>query len=1069
MQWRRSAIAAAVGLMVISGASYGQSNTTGNIFGQVTAAAGTTVVIENTATGVKRTLTPDSSGRFTANSMPTGSYKAVLMVNGKVVGTADNIEVTVSQSREVLFSSSATQTVQVVGKVAQIDVSSSTNGSTFTAKQLAALPVARNIDAIIQLAPNTTRADPRYAGGATIAGGAPSENSYYINGFPVTNPLTQLGSMELPFGAIANADILAGGFGAEFGRSTGGVVNIVTKSGGNTWEGGVSASVTPNSLRGNYKDIYFPKTGAVSNAETDGTLFRLRKDNTLNEYSLGASIGGPLIKDQLFMFVAVERLGNQYNHVLSNSETAHSSGGWAEQKNVNDRYLAKFDWNLTNDHHLELTLVGDKYKQDEKLYGFDYSTLKHDNVLSAVDKYVNVPNQTDGDGGSAQVLKYTGYLTDDLTVTLLGGKMTSPHSNKFSAASGFGGPQVFVNSGANYPGLNYTIPYPFLPNSQSLPAGAKDTVDALRFDLEYHLGDHSIRGGVDSVSLKSKNAGATLIGDSYISYSRTSSGGAVFGPVGPTQQSLANAGALSETHMVNGNPVTYYYYGRERIFNDATSAGSDQAAQYIEDKWQMTKDFSVTGGLRNETYKNKNGDGQTFLKMDNQINPRLAFAWDALGDSSTAVYGTLGRYAVQIPTHLAVRGASRSTLTNEYFVYTGVDANGQPTGRKNISEVFSPDGEFGQAKDPNTVAARHLKPNSQDELTLGIKKALSSDLTVGGDVIYRRLNSTIDDFCDDRPFQRYAIANGIQYTTPDGTKENYGPIYVIDPETQKPVLDHINSTGFSCASMNPGKANDFLVDYTQKGGANGYTQVHLTAADMGFGAAKRTYAALNMFAEHPLKDGWWGKVTYTLSRSKGNTEGQTLSDVAQTDVSATQTWDYPELMEHAYGPLPGDRKHQIKLFGLYQATPEFDIGANLLLASGRPKNCIGNYAGASNDPGYPNPDYGAATHYCTTSITYDAQGNVTAYTTAPSPRGSAGNLPWDKRLDMNFTYKPEAIKGLGLRVDVFNVFNTQVAQAVDELHEADYDPTSISPTYGRVISYTAPRSIKLTAMYDFKF
>jgi hypothetical protein len=70
---------------------------------------------------------------------------------------------------------------------------------------------------------------------------------------------------------------------------------------------------------------------------------------------------------------------------------------------------------------------------------------------------------------------------------------------------------------------------------------------------------------------------------------------------------------------------------------------------------------------------------------------------------------------------------------------------------------------------------------------------------------------------------------------------------------------------------------------------------------------------------------------------------------------------------------------------------------------------------------------------------------------------------------MNFTYKPEAIKGLGLRVDVFNVFNTQVAQAVDELHEADYDPTSISPTYGRVISYTAPRSIKLTAMYDFKF
>jgi hypothetical protein len=151
----------AVGLSVVSGASFAQSNATGNIYGQVSVAAGSSILIENTATGVKRTLTPDASGRFVASSLPTGTYKVTLMRDGKVISVTENVDVTIGQGREVFFAdSAATQTVQVVGKVAQIDMSSTTNGATFTAKQLAALPIAHDVNAIIQLAPNTTRADP---------------------------------------------------------------------------------------------------------------------------------------------------------------------------------------------------------------------------------------------------------------------------------------------------------------------------------------------------------------------------------------------------------------------------------------------------------------------------------------------------------------------------------------------------------------------------------------------------------------------------------------------------------------------------------------------------------------------------------------------------------------------------------------------------------------------------------------------------------------------------------------------------------------------------------------------
>jgi len=115
-----------------------------------------------------------------------------------------------------------------------IDVSNTNNGAVFTARQLAALPIAQNLSGIIQLAPGTSRGNPRI-GGDSFGGAGVTENAYFINGFPVTNVYRQIGSTTLPFFAIAQAQILQGGYSAEFGRSTGGVVNITTKSGPAAW------------------------------------------------------------------------------------------------------------------------------------------------------------------------------------------------------------------------------------------------------------------------------------------------------------------------------------------------------------------------------------------------------------------------------------------------------------------------------------------------------------------------------------------------------------------------------------------------------------------------------------------------------------------------------------------------------------------------------------------------------------------------------------------------------------------------------------------------------------------
>lgn len=1038
---RRSAVALAASslLFALGGmqVAYAQTNVTGSVYGTVQAGSGASVVLENLNTGTKRTVVPDASGRFNASAVPPGTYKVSLVRDGKVVNVQDKVEVLVGQGSEVSFAS--TQTIQVTGRLLRLDMSSTTGGATLTAAQLDSLPIGKSVDAIILLAPNTTRADPRYANNAvSFGGGAPSENSYYINGFPVTNALNQLGSSQLPFNAIAQAQVLTGGFGAEFGRSIGGVANIVTKSGTNTWQGGISLSYAPDSLKSTYKDIMYPNTGA--NPGSDGTLYRARAQNTRETLSTSAYVSGPIVPDKLVMFLAVEQnRDNRGTVALTATQAANSlASGWADQKNINNRYLAKFDWNVTNDHLLELTLIGDRYNQTETLSGFDYTTRNRVGSPVLTANYTNAADHNLGVGSAAQILRYTGYLTNDLTVSALMGRSKSPHLNTYSGVDVNSTTlrQVAIPTALNrLPGVTYSNPYPFAAGTFVIPPGSKDEVEAERVDIEYRLTpSHTIRAGIDQVKLKSAGAGDRYAGGGLWSYLSTTNGN--LRPLGMTQ-TLTQGGATP----INGR----YYYAREQIFYTVTDARSDQSAQYIEDGWQVTKNLKVTPGLRFEQYKNINGDGETFLKVSNQVNPRLAFAWDVAGDGATKVFGSAGRYGVQIPTHLAVRGASRSTFTREFFVYTGVDANGAPTGRTSLGAPYSSNGEYGQPKNARTVSALDIKPNSQDELTLGIEKALAAELNVGARVTYRKLVNTIDDNCDDRPFLKFAADKGI----------------TVSPDWH-----------FACASFNPGRANSFLMDF----GLNGnLTRVDLSKEELGFPTAKRTYLALDLFAEHPMKNGWYGKVSYTYSKNKGNTEGQTLSDVGQTDVAATQTWDHPELMIGAYGYLPNDRRHQIKAYGTLRITPEFDVGANLVMSSGRPKNCIGNFIAFDGNgnpvPGSGTPSFGMSQEDFDNIYSYGAAYRRCSFdggnTIKATPRGSEGTLPWDTSLSMNLTYRPASIKGLSFRADVFNLFNKQTIQAIDEVHEVAGDSATITPTYGRVLSYSAPRSVRFTASYDF--
>ena len=1056
---RKTAIARAAALalgLAASGiwmapAAFAQSNTTGTIYGTVDSAAGSEVLVESALTGFRRLVKPDAGGRFNLASVPTGTYTVSLVRGGAVVSKQEGIEVRVSQGSEV--SLSATQTVQIRGtRIAKIDTSSATSSAVFSARDLERLPVASNMGAVIQLAPNTTKGDSRYggAGAPSFGGSSASENAYYINGFPVTTLLTQVGFSQLPFNAIGQFEVKTGGYGAEFGRSTGGVVNIITKRGTNEWEVGGSVEYSPNSLRARERDIFYGPTGVKDGAGVvlDGALRFYNGLNTRTETKTSAYVGGPLIRDTLFFFGAFERLDRNRDNI----RTANSSASGAASAGVRSnsfqeietnipRYLVKLDWAVTDNHSLEYTRISDKVKERRDFFGFDYSTLKRTDVQNGGISYRNwgptpVASQQ---GATVNILKYTGYLTDDLTVTALVGRTKTPHS---ALPAGFDPslPQVTF-TGGQAPGLNYVAPQTATGNL--LTPGAFDRNTGARFDVEYKLtSSHKLRAGIDYNTITSK-AGQATAGGVLWQYQKATD------PLAAINRVTVGPGTV----LTNPIAVQGFYVERNQ-FATVSSPQVKQQAQYIEDQWQATKDLLLIIGLRNEGFNNLNGgdadakNRESYIKLNKQLAPRLAAVWDLKGDASSVVKGSAGRYHVPLPTNVAVRGAGASLNTSTSFVYTGVDqTTGAPTGTTPLGEPFSANNEFGNSKDPRQVAAQNMKGNYQDELTLAFEQAVAKGWNASAKVTYRTLRTAIDDHCDDRPFIAWAGRNGIAL----------------------PLEDDGSVTPFyNCALFNPGRANTFTIDVNGDGQLE---TINLSKADLGIPKVKRTYFALDTALEHAYDGKWWGKFTYTWSRNKGNAEGQLLSDIGQGDVATTQAYDFPEFSIGANGKLPNNRTHQFKAFGYYQALSEFGVGGNIVFASGRPRNCIGS----APDPIQTVPGVGGVPIADTTPFTpgrpitnYSGYGSAFFFCGGvATPRGSQGTLPAEFTTDLNFKYTPSFLPGLVLKADVFNVFDRQSAEAIEE--RKNLTGGGLRNTFGVVQTYSAPRSVKLTVAYDKKF
>ena len=1028
--FRRKALALAIGAATFSLANTAWAQATnGTIYGVVPIAAGESVQITGGA-GFNRTVEVDSRGRYSV-TLPVGTYVVSLLRDGKVVDTRKDVSPVAAGAVAVDFaargSAASAETlneIKVRGYVNTVDVSTTNQVTTITAKQLQQLPIARTAEDIAVLAPGVNMGSPELTGGplgtpALVFGGASTaENAYYIDGMNTTELLNNQGGIGLPYGAIEQQQTYISGYDARYGRSIGGVINQIGKSGSNDWHFGARALWQPGSLRDDPVNYYYANPLITKPGNMVGDLATFRKNNGRSNTVYDAYLSGPVLEDRLFFFVGVEQDDTRYRTTSSFSSSATS-----EDVVVHDpKIYAKIDWHINDANVFSLTGAQSEHKSWGTIYDFDYATKQRGNFNSL--------DQTSKTAFRMWVANYTSYLTDNLTLNAVLGKM---HGEYFTTQPG-------------YPGFNPSLPHIASASSQDpafVPPGGvrnsqvnstindpdhRESITNYRLSLDWKLGNHDFQFGIDNINSQDLNDGSLNTGTGFQwIYGTSSPGKPVFGVDPNVPPYVAPS---TQCHPDSAGAV-HCYYVQQHVDISAASVRVAQRAAYVMDNWQVTPNLLLNLGLRDDSFVNYSASGEAYIRQTKpQWAPRLGFSWDVHGDSSLKLFGNAGRYYLALPSQVALSIAAPVTNAGVYGTYTGINpTTGEPIGftplPQNPKTGVSIDSEYGQAKDPRISAAQNIKAEFSDNFVFGMQQQFDlrgTSWVFGATGTYQSMSRIIDD------------VDAIQNECAAGRAQGYAwmTAETCDQWAQSLVL------------MNPGVTNNLLM----KAPDGSLVPVKFTAADQGFPMGpKRRYYSIDLSLEHAWDSKWFAKVDYVFSRTWGNTEGPVSTYSAQggSYESLTTAWDFPERMEYSNGVQPNDRRHQLKAYGAFAFTPEWTLGGNLYIASGTPRMCRGRYG----------PDqialHGSNTYYWCGG--------------KPVPPGSLGRLPWTHQLGLNVDYKPDwAGHKLDFNLAVFNLFNQQTP-----LYYGDSFRSTSNPRvdYGRVVDTLPPRYVRFSVAYDF--
>ena len=744
-------LGAGVGMVAVAAPAVAQDYTNVTASGRVQGTdgrgiGGATVEIASNDQGYRQTVTTDSSGGFRLPQVRPGTYTFTVSAQGydTFVDASVPLGQGAAANQFTLAPAGAAAGGDIVvtaGRVQVADFERTTTGAVINIGDLATrVPVARTLRDVILLAPGTTQGqsaqNAAFGGQATIGGSSFAENAYYVNGLNITEFRQGFSPVAIPFDFYQTVDVKSGGFQAEFGRATGGVVVATTKSGTNDFHGSVLFNWEPNALRDRSPNTYA--------ADNDSDRFE-RKESVFQ-------LSGPIIKDHLFFY------GIYNSRDVQSSDASLGAANVANNRQTVDRntspfFGGKLDAVIVDGQRLEFTYFDSTSITNRRTYVFNTDT-------NTAGRFVSGTNIRAG--GENYVGRYTGTFAPWLTLSAAYGV------NK-NRAGGLPldtvNPRVIDNrtGTAVDVGLNTTASTATNDDKREFYRGDADLFVKL-------LGSHHFRFGYDREKLTATQISQTIGGGLFNIFTVTSANDSTRLPIG-TQYVTART-------FVNG--------GAFETVNDAF---------YLQDSWSLFGDrLSLQLGIRNDRFNNKDAGGKSFYKSGDQWGPRLGFTFDPVGDGRSKVYGSFSRYFVPIAANTNIRGAgSELDYTRYNLLGTGFASNGAPilgapiltvansracpdTGTVNCTVVKN-----GSIQDPSSFIAQGLKPQSMDEYIIGGEQRIGSRIRVGAYFTYRKLNEVLEDAAIDIAANNYCISRGFSATACGNIYTGFSQYVLVNP------------------------------------------------------------------------------------------------------------------------------------------------------------------------------------------------------------------------------------------------------------------------------------------------
>jgi hypothetical protein len=425
-----------------------------------------TVTLSGPALQGVRDTTPDSQGRYRFLNIPAGEgYTVAASAPGFQSVSKEGLQLFLGREATVNFQLKAAlaESVSVVADAPLLDVTSTTTGVNITASQFETLPTARNFQQLTTLAPGVTLEmgdhDIRFETSPNVGASSAPENNYLIDGLSTTDPRYGTSGTNVTMNFVQEVQVLTGGYGAEYGRSTGGVFNVVTKSGSNVIHGDAF---------GYYRDKGWSPDRVVRkrNKET-ATLF-----NGEANFDLGASLGGPLVKDKLWFFLAAD-IGRRTTYIggaVTEGVTSPSAGQAYETDS--EIYAIKLSFSPRSSQTLAFSVFGDPTIQS--------------GWLGPANAEASAALRVQRTGSSNGVLRYNGLLSPKWLVEASVGRHNQRNELHPDSETGRGVPSQIDETigGYVYGGFQYN------QNDRSVR-------DALLLKFTNTLGSHEVKYGID--------------------------------------------------------------------------------------------------------------------------------------------------------------------------------------------------------------------------------------------------------------------------------------------------------------------------------------------------------------------------------------------------------------------------------------------------------------------------------------------------------------------------------------------------------------------------------------------